>query len=327
MSDSPQASVVIPVYNGQRTIGVCLRSIFEDRTPNLEVIVVDDGSTDQTASVLSDFPCRVIKLPENKGRGYARNRGVEAAQAPYVLLTDADCVVSKGWALRALAEFQALKKKDGRIVGAAGRILPMKGFFNKCDAFTSYGYNQNLQPDYTDNFCTSNLIVERDAIVSAGLFDESLPTFEDLDLGLRILAKGGRLYYAPKIAVYHNHTRLGIKGFLSHEYEWGRSIGNYFELKYPRYRWTPISRWMHNRLAYLMTAPLFAFLITLKIIATNFRLDPSVVFLAPFIFTSKILFRVGALEYMARRRMPDYTYYDLKTLKVYGTRNRSRSEG
>lgn len=296
------ASIVIPAYNAEDTIHACLSSVMAAISPAHEVIVVDDGSTDGTASIVRSFPCRVISQPMNQGPGAARNRGILSAQAPYVLFTDADCIVQKDWVDTALEEFQAQKIMDNGIVGAAGRILPLKGFFNHCDAYSAYGYNQHTTPGYTDNFCTSNLVVERAAIIFAGLFKEDLPAFEDLEMGLRLLKRGGRLYYQPLQVVRHNHRRLGFRGFLGHEYQWGQSIGNYFEVHYPDYRRTPVTRWMGRASVYGVCAPVFALLITFKIVFKNALHHPAVFIYSPFIFLSKLLFRVGALEYIRRQK-------------------------
>lgn len=327
MNQPLKASVVIPVYNGEKTIRACLQAVLACVTPEHEVIVVDDGSTDATPSILAEFSCHVIRLAQNKGRGHARNRGIEAARAPHVLLTDADCIVGENWISGALGELRRLKARDVRIVGAAGRILPRPGFFNKCDAYCAYGYNQDFRPRYTDNFCTSNLIVEREAVMSAGLFNEDLPTFEDLDLGLRLLERGCRLSYQPRMTVFHNHTRLGLRGFLAHEYEWGRSIGNYFEIRYPQYHWTPLSPWIDSIVVYAVSAPLFALGITLKIVTKNMISDPSVLLFTPFIFLSKIFYRIGALSCIMRHKIREGADSGLRRRENYGTGKRSYIQG
>lgn len=92
---NPAVSVIIPVYNGEKTIGRCLDSLFAQTLQQLEIIVVDDGSTDQTLPLLKRYQnSRLLVLhQENSGQGCARNAGLMAAHAPYVGFVDADDTV------------------------------------------------------------------------------------------------------------------------------------------------------------------------------------------------------------------------------------------
>ncbi len=301
-----QISIIIPVYNGAKTLDACLNSIFENHGVDFEVIVVDDGSTDETSKILHKYPCRIVTLPENRGRGFARNRGIEEARSPYLLFTDADCIVASDWAQTALAQFSKIMEMDPSIAAAEGRILPMKGFFNKCDAYAAYGYNQDLKPHYTNHFCTANIIVDKKKLMQAGLFNERMPNLEDRDLGFRLLDCGYRLYYQPAFSVVHNPPRQGWWGFLRHEYEWGRTVGNYFDMRYPHHQASPFRSWMGSPALYAMVAPVFAALIPLKIILHNLNHDWSVIFLYPLLFLSKASYRNGALEFMRKKQWTEF---------------------
>jgi glycosyltransferase involved in cell wall biosynthesis len=90
---SPKVSVVIPVFNGERFIGEAVRSALDQTFRDFEIIVVDDGSTDQTAKVVRQFSDRVIySRQENRGAGAARNYGVSCARGEWIAFLDADDV-------------------------------------------------------------------------------------------------------------------------------------------------------------------------------------------------------------------------------------------
>lgn len=103
LTDKMHASVVIPAYNCAKTIGVQLGALQkQDFRENFEVIVADNGSTDDTESVIGQYTgliknLKIIKANKKRGAGYARNRGVDAAQSEIILFCDADDKVSYSW--------------------------------------------------------------------------------------------------------------------------------------------------------------------------------------------------------------------------------------
>lgn len=94
-----ELSIVIPVYNGERTLGICLNGIFsqKNRPRRFEVVVVDDGSTDTSREIAKRYPVHLICLKNNLGRITARNIGAKATKYKYILFTDADCKPEITW--------------------------------------------------------------------------------------------------------------------------------------------------------------------------------------------------------------------------------------
>ena len=94
MADEPLVSVVVPVFNAEKHLGQALDSLLAQTHGNLEVICVDDGSTDGTPQLLADYASRDGRVrifnQENAGPGVARNRGIERARGDYLYFLDAD---------------------------------------------------------------------------------------------------------------------------------------------------------------------------------------------------------------------------------------------
>lgn len=90
VADNPLISVIIPVYNGEKYIRLCLEDMQSQSYENLEIIVVNDGSTDRSAELIAQYPVKVIHLPENRGLSAARNSGMDAATGTYVHFMDVD---------------------------------------------------------------------------------------------------------------------------------------------------------------------------------------------------------------------------------------------
>ena len=88
--DSPLVSVIIPVYNGEKYLRESIDSIFSQTYTPIEVIVVDDGSTDQSKAIARSFPQIRYLFQNNSGHASARNRGIRAANADYISFLDSD---------------------------------------------------------------------------------------------------------------------------------------------------------------------------------------------------------------------------------------------
>src|SRR5512144_1290369 len=93
-------SVIIPNYNGGRTIGRCLEALFASSYDNFEVVVVDDCSSDGSPEIISRFPCRLVRLHARSGAARARNVGAQNSGGEVLFFIDADCIVQKDTLLR-----------------------------------------------------------------------------------------------------------------------------------------------------------------------------------------------------------------------------------
>lgn len=200
-------SVVIPCFNAGDTIVRALRSVVEQRFESLEIILVDDGSTDRTVEMVKRLDLPNLTLAANPGRrgaSAARNRGIELARGRFVAFLDADDAWLPG---KLEAQIRALEANP-RAVFASSRCLAVKEGTDQ----ESWLYDR-LQPQsgadvwhtlLAYNFiATPSVVVRREALDRAGPFDEKLAVAEDQDLWIR-LSMLGELEFIdrPLVRVY-----------------------------------------------------------------------------------------------------------------------------
>lgn len=123
-------SIVIPTYNAEKTIHQCLEALFALETPDLEVIIVDDASSDKTVETAQKFPCKIIHSSENKGPAYSRLIGLKEATADMVVFIDSDILVGKDTFSELLAAFSTYTDAVV-IVGMLSKKHPNKNFFSQ----------------------------------------------------------------------------------------------------------------------------------------------------------------------------------------------------
>jgi len=203
----PAISVVIPVHNARKTIEKCLKSLSELNYPAYEVIVVDDGSTDDTADLCAAHEwVRLIRLDKG-GPGRARNAGIEVAKGDLIAVTDGDCVVDREW-LKELAE--GFTAEDVAGVGGdqrspddetgTGRLI--QDFLKTIGFMTEYIKTGSVAHE-TNHNASCNVAYRKTVLNEVGGFDETLWPGEDVELDLRIKKRGYRLLYNPRAVVGH----------------------------------------------------------------------------------------------------------------------------
>lgn len=201
-------SIVIPAYNASATIAKTLAAALSQQgfAQPVEVIVVDDGSTDATAQVVRQFPVRYLHQP-NAGPASARNRGFRHARGRYVLFTDSDCVPDSRWAMQLV---EALQQPTVGAVGG-GYTLANRGWIAEGIHWEIVARHSRFGP-FVRALGSYNLGVRREVLEQVGGFDQTYPkaSGEDNDLSYRILAGGYRLRWIPAATVGHHHTeKLG----------------------------------------------------------------------------------------------------------------------
>jgi len=291
MEEQNKISIVIPTYNRVEKLERAILSLLESKIKPEEIIVVDDGSTDDTESMVKKYP-EVKYLKQNHlGVATARNRGVTTSSNDLIFFTDSDCVVDKDCLFNLLNEL----KDDIAMVGCQV-IGKTKGFWAKCHDHAHYSSYMLKKKTEMKFMCGSGFMVKKNLFDEVGGFNEKLKVAEDQDLGLRLETKG-KLIYEPRAKVYHNHGRNTFKKFLMHPFVWAKlgSIEPYL-IHRDKYRlnWlAPNSPWY-----YLLLSPVFSFVVTAKIIYKLFSSDFKVVICSPFIFLNKMTWCLGTFFYL-----------------------------
>jgi glycosyltransferase involved in cell wall biosynthesis len=205
----PPLSVVIPVNNGGRDFGRCLRGLRDSTWTDYELVVVDDGSTDDTAEQAEKFAARVIRNPTKFGPAAARNAGALAAEAPLIFFLDADVAVHPDTIARAMARFDADPGLAG-LFGSYDAEPSAPGLVSRFRNLLHHYVHQvgafvdDSRPART--FWTGCGLVRRDVFLDAGGFDPQLyrrPAIEDIELGYRITRQGHRIILARDVQATH----------------------------------------------------------------------------------------------------------------------------
>jgi len=205
VQSSAAVDVVIPVRNGERFIEACLDSIRSQVLQPDAVIVVDDGSTDRTLSILSTYQQRWEKLQvirsDPRGVSHARNLGLAACTAPYVAFMDSDDVWLPEKLKRQISLFQESSSKVGLVhcafvqIDESGNALPNGRVYSP----TKRGnVLQAMLSEFYHILGPSTVVARRELVLRLGAFDETLTIGEDLDLWLR-LAHASDVDYVPEV--------------------------------------------------------------------------------------------------------------------------------
>jgi GT2 family glycosyltransferase len=250
MNSSRRVSLVIPVYNQVVHTMQCLESI--QRLPDRpeEIIVVDNGSTDDTAEYLKSARVKVITNATNLGCAKAWNQGIQAGKGDVVGLLNNDIVVTAGW-LSALLAF--MERPDCGIVSPAMREGPLDYDLDRYAAEFTAACREATRP----GLLGPCMVVRREVFDKSGLFDEgfSYGGCEDVDFLWRAQQAGFQAAVTGSALIHHFGmvTQNRVKRSVTKDYpvqnlnyfrqKWGRTVrGNWFQR-----RWAGWRDWMTER--------------------------------------------------------------------------------
>ena len=206
---SCEYSVIVPVYDGGTTIDRCLDALARQTLPpqRYEVVVVDDGSTDNTRDRAKSHRGVRLLAQVHSGPAAARNLGVEHACGEIVLFTDADCEPLPSWMERLVAPFA-----DPQVVGAKGVYLTRQSELVARFVQAEYEekYDRMAAQERIDFVDTYAAAYRRDVFVANGGFDVafSKASVEDQELSFRLARQGLKMVFVPEAVVYHwGHAR------------------------------------------------------------------------------------------------------------------------
>ena len=187
-------SVVIPVHNRGKYLEQALKSVKNQVGVDVEIVVVDDNSTEDLSSIISSYQCVYVKNEENKGPQYSRNKGVYLAKFPYIAFLDSDDVWHRSNKLKCQLDVisdnirVALVYTPLRFIDENDNIIQEALCDNRVE-FLRNPLNALLRKDLIGTY--SSMMIRKSDFLFVGGCDEKLPARQDWDLCLRLAEIGG----------------------------------------------------------------------------------------------------------------------------------------
>lgn len=259
-------SVIIPTYNRGDVLSRAIEAIY-NQTMNrrdYEVLVINDGSTDQTGEVVKklrqNYPFH-YHYQKNSGPAVARNWGIKKAKGSIVILTQDDIIATPSFLAQHLSFHENFPQENIAVVGYTTwhpelGITPfMRWLEHGGPQFDYDRLRGRLEVDFLA-FYTSNLSLKRDFVLQNGLLDEDFyvpgsTAYEDTEWGWRLSKKGLRILHNPEAKAYHFHSR-DLKSVCQRRIHEGR-IFHLLIKKHPEFRWKVKGESWWHRLAHLKT--------------------------------------------------------------------------
>ena len=216
-----KCSIIIPAYNAASSISSCLKSACDQSidSKEYEIIVVNDGSTDETSEIVKSFPVKLIQQ-KNQGPAVARNRGAKEAAGDLLVFTDSDCILDRNFLEYILAPFEI----NDEIAGVQGRYRTKQSEFiaRFVQIEIETRYNKMLQSDYIDFIGTYAAAYRRAIFISQNGFDTGFKTAsgEDSEFSFKLHKLGYKMIFEPEALVYHQHPS-SLKHYLKVKFSRG----------------------------------------------------------------------------------------------------------
>ena len=293
-------SIIIPAYNSEKTIGKTIESLLKQNysKKNYEIIIVDDGSSDNTQDTILKFKqVRLIKQ-NHKGPATARNLGATNAKGAILLFTGADCVLDKNWIKEMVKPFT-----NPEIIGVSGtyKTLNNDNFMARFIGYEIEERHERMKRQkFIDFIGTFSAAYRKKIFLKFGGFDTRFKTSsgEDPELSYRIDKAGLKMVFQPKAIVFHPHPN---------------SLWKYLKQKYKRAVWRNLMYWGKHKEKIMsdsytsksMFLQIFlsglVFLIFLSLIILKFSITFSSLLFFVSLFTLTIIFNIKFLTFLLRK--------------------------
>lgn len=228
MHQSSNISVVIPAYNAEKSLQKTLNSLHDQSLKSLEIIVVDDGSIDNTEKVAKSLASKVIKT-ENRGPASARNTGIKYASGEIIALIDSDCQADKTW----VENINRIFTNTDISVIMGKVIIPSSNIIGDSISALGFPAGGNLgfekvwkvsKEGFTNTFSSCNCAMRKSLFDRYGYFDEEFPFAggEDTLFAFKLSQNGERIKYCSNMVVLHE-ARSNIISFVKWQLQRGKA--------------------------------------------------------------------------------------------------------
>lgn len=239
----PKVSVIIPTYNRAKFLKRAINSVLNQTFKDFELIIVDDGSTDDTSEVIYNFGdsrIKYIRYEKNKGAAVVRNTGIKNAKGDFIAFQDSDDEWLSQKLKKQMEIFENLPldigivytdklliKDQEKIYGVSPHIMPSDGII----------YNQALNYGVM-NIGIGTALIRKECFDRVGMFDEALPRFIDLEFFIR-LSKHYRFYHINEPFINYYQTPFNITSNLKKLIEARKIILNKYltDIKKNKFIW------------------------------------------------------------------------------------------
>jgi len=196
----PIISVIIPTHNSEHTLKKCLNSLTSQSFPRqqYEIIIVDDGSTDQTTKIARECGVDFVISTEPCFQGKARNIGIKNSRGKFLAFIDSDCIAQEGWLNVIHTELDKLSAISGSIEN--GMPQSSVAWSEYCLEFGGLGKNKSRSNAYV--FSTCNGACTKESFEKSGGFEES-ESSEDFLFGMALKQAGIQPYFIPEMQIQH----------------------------------------------------------------------------------------------------------------------------
>jgi glycosyltransferase involved in cell wall biosynthesis len=208
-------SIILPVLNSVATIDRCLSSILASDYDFKELIIVDNGSDDGTAEVIKDYAKKdqriIYCLAPERGRGRARNAGLEIASGDIIAMTDVDCLVPIDWLRCLIAPIQ-----EGSFLAVTGfESDPIGNYWTKMRQEDDWRFSIAQEKDGLINHLDTKNFAILAAVLKESGFDSGMKSCEDWDLFINLKKRGVEIKFLPDLRVAHFHDSSARELFLT----------------------------------------------------------------------------------------------------------------
>jgi glycosyltransferase involved in cell wall biosynthesis len=193
----PLVTVIIPVYNGEKYITDCIQNMLNQSYGNLEILIINDGSSDNTAKLAEKFPVTIINFDQNQGLSVARNTGIDAAKGDYIHFMDVDDEINLDF-YKEMVEAILVTESDIACCGMINELKPHRTvIFSKQEVFTNI--NDKLKSTNVGRWGFSvRYLIKKEMLNRHSIRFEKGRFVEDLPFSL------AAVYYSQKIVLVKN---------------------------------------------------------------------------------------------------------------------------